>query len=62
MEITIGKIVDFLSARLLEAMKNPAVFKPWSWALYRTWEWANENEKERDIRGLLEDGNDTNRV
>lgn len=55
MEITIGKIVDFLSARLLEAMKNPAVFKPWSWALYRTWEWANENEKERDIRGLLEE-------
>ena len=32
-----------------EAMNNSYIKKPIAWALYQTWNWADFNEREREV-------------
>jgi hypothetical protein len=36
-----------LESKYLQALRNPKIKKPVSWALYQTWKWADTYEKER---------------
>lgn len=48
MKITLGKIIDKLVKLHEVATVRKYIQKPWSWALYQTWEWCNFNEKPRE--------------
>lgn len=45
--ITLGKVLDKFMEKYAYALKWGYVRKPISWALYQTWKWVDENEKER---------------
>lgn len=45
--ITPSKAIDKLMENYAYALKWDYVRKPMSWALYQTWKWADENERER---------------
>lgn len=46
--MTLTKAINKLNKIYKEAKDNHYIKKPISWALYRTWRWANEYEKERE--------------
>lgn len=50
--ITPSKVIDKFMENLDTAFKRNYVRKPHAWALYETWKWVDENEKERqtDVR------------
>ena len=53
-KVSIGKVVDMLIKKVAEAVDNDSVpcygfiRKPLSWALYQTWKYFDEHEKERE--------------
>lgn len=54
--MTIGEIIDKVIKYHAEALLRTDIRKPFAWALYKTWKWVDEKEKERAV---LEDGNNT---
>jgi hypothetical protein len=49
MKMTIGRIMEFILRKHVEALLNPSIHKPFAWALYETWKWVDENEKPRKV-------------
>lgn len=49
MGMTIGRIMDFVLKKHIEAVLNPIVQKPYAWAVYQTWKWVDANEKPRKV-------------
>lgn len=45
-KITIGKVIDMIANYHYEAVISPTIRKPMSWAIYQTWKWVDEHEKE----------------
>ena len=44
MKMTIGKVVDELLKNYEYSKSQNWIEKPFSWALYQTWKWADEKE------------------
>ena len=49
--MTIGKILDHLIDEVDKAIKDLHFNKPISYALYQTWKWCDEREKNRNEKG-----------
>ena len=45
--MTIGRAIDYLIGEYFDAMCEERIQKPVSYALYRTWQWADGKEKPR---------------
>jgi hypothetical protein len=44
-KMTLGKVIDELLICYERACSRPDVRRKWSWALYHTWAWCNEEEE-----------------
>lgn len=45
--MTVGKTIDHFIEEYFKAKEDVWIRKPISYALYRTWEWCDKEEKER---------------
>lgn len=45
--MTIGKVIDRLIKEYLQCKDDEIILKPLSFALYKTWQWADRKEKMR---------------
>ena len=45
--MTLGKTLDYLFKQLEYAKSQEWINKPLAWALYHTWKYVDEKEKER---------------
>ena len=46
-----AKAVSKLNAEFVESNQDERIKKPMAKALYETWKWFDENEKERNVKG-----------
>ena len=46
--MTIGKVIDYIISFYYQAKDNPAIHKPFAWALYQTWRLVDEYERKDD--------------
>lgn len=46
-KITLGRVIDKLMFFYERACSRPDVGRKYSWALYQTWKWCDENEEWR---------------
>ena len=44
-EMTIGKVIDYIINFYYQAKDDPAIHKPFAWALYQTWRLVDEYER-----------------
>lgn len=49
MLITPSKAIDKLMENYNTALSNRFIRKPMAWAIFQTWKWADENEREREV-------------
>ena len=47
-KLTLSLVIEQLKANVVMAKTQDYVRKPFSWALYRTWKWADGIEKENE--------------
>ena len=47
--ITPSKAIDKLMENYNIALANRFIRKPMAWAIFQTWKWADENEREREV-------------
>ena len=46
--VKLGNAIEKMVVNYHFALGRDYIRKPVSWALYRTWKWADSNEKERE--------------
>lgn len=47
-KVKLGEALEKIVINYHFAMSRDFIRKPVAWALYRTWKWADANEKERE--------------
>ena len=45
--MTLGKVFSHIQSLYQQALIDPTIRKPISWALYQTWKWVDKQEAER---------------
>lgn len=53
-DFTKEEILELLEDTYNQALSTHYVRKPWSWALYRTWEIIDRKEKKRQLKKFSE--------
>ena len=46
-QLTFEKVLSKLFEYCVQAQKDENIYKPFSWALYKTWTWADSKEEPR---------------